>query len=72
MVEGIKDENEGLTMLLRCVEKYPGLRIPGFAKIIDIPSKTVERWTVQLKKLNLIEYRGSKKTGGFYIIRKIN
>ncbi len=35
-------------------------------KKLNIPAKTLERWIKQLKTENKIEYKGSKKTGGYY------
>jgi hypothetical protein len=37
----------------------------GLAKV---PAKTVERWLAELKGKGRIEYRGSKKTGGYFAI----
>ena len=31
---------------------------------LNIPLRTLQRWLKELKKKYLIEYRGSKKTGG--------
>lgn len=38
------------------------------SKMIKIPQKTVERWLSVLKTENKIEYRGSNKTGGYFVI----
>jgi predicted HTH transcriptional regulator len=34
----------------------------------NIPSKSIERHIKALISLGLIEHRGSKKTGGYYVI----
>jgi len=36
------------------------------AEKLGAPAKTVERWITVLKKQELIEHRGSRKTGGYY------
>lgn len=59
--------NEGLNRLLAIIKDNPGKRIPQLAGTLGIPAKTIERWLAELKKQDKIEYRGSKKTGGYYI-----
>lgn len=34
---------------------------------LNIPLRTLQRWLKELKEKELIEYRGSKKTGGYFI-----
>lgn len=61
--EGI---SEGINLLLQYIQKTPGQRTPQFADHFQIPAKTIERWIGKLKQKGLIEFRGSKKAGGYY------
>ncbi len=66
--EGISEGiSEGINLLLEHMRNKPGSRIPQLAKSLGIPAKTIERWIADLKMKDRIEYRGSKKTGGYYI-----
>jgi len=64
--EGIKPGHEGINATLNSIEKNPGIRIPMISASLSISSKTIERWISILKKQDAIEYRGSKKSGGYY------
>ncbi len=59
--------SEGVTLLLRLIERSPGLRAPTLARQLDTPVKTVERWLRQLKAQGLIEFRGAPRTGGYHL-----
>jgi ATP-dependent DNA helicase RecG len=59
--------SEGLNRLLECIRSMPGSQTPQLAKQLNIPAKTIERWIRELKQKGAIEYRGSKKTGGYYV-----
>ena len=39
---------------------------------LSIPEKTLERYIKILRDAGLIEYKGSKKTGGYYIVHDRN
>lgn len=65
--EGI---NEGINELYEHIRSKPGNRIPQLASSLGVPTKTVERRAAALKQQGLIEYRGSKKTGGYYVVNK--
>lgn len=62
--EGI---NEGINTLYEFIKKNPSKRVSQIEKELKIPSKTLERWIRVLKDNNKIEYKGSKKTGGYYL-----
>jgi len=62
--EGI---NEGINSLYQYIKNNPSQRVSNISKVLNIPSKTIERWIKQLKEEDKIEYRGSKKTGGYYV-----
>ena len=65
--EGLNEGlNEGINALLEHVKKSPGQRVPQIEHVLNIPSKTIERWIAVLKERGAIEYRGSKKTGGYF------
>ena len=63
--EGI---SEGISMLLEHIQEVPGKRIPQLSEYLGTPSKTIERWIADLKRQGRIEYRGSKKAGGYYVV----
>lgn len=64
ITEGIKNKDD----LLAYISATPALRSPQLSKNTNIHVKTIERWLKQLKLERKVEYRGSKKTGGYFII----
>ena len=58
--------NNGQQAVLDCIKAHPGLRVPMLSEGTNIPSKSIERHVSALIARNLIEHRGSKKTGGYY------
>ena len=68
--EGINEGiSEGIKSLLTYIENNPGDRIKVIALEIKRPAKTIERWIRKLRDDGKIEFRGSKKTGGYYLRR---
>ena len=66
--EGISEGiSEGLNLLLKYIKENPNQRVTHLQQALNIPSKTIERWIKKLKDENKIEYKGSKKTGGYFI-----
>lgn len=61
-------DDEGINRLLSFIRTSPSLRVSQISKALDIPQKTLERWIKQLKDENKVEYRGSKKTGGYHAL----
>jgi len=59
--------SEGIKSLLTYIENNPGERINVIALEINRPAKTIERWIRKLRDDGKIEFRGSKKTGGYYL-----
>ncbi|MBM4157504.1 MAG: ATP-dependent DNA helicase [Ignavibacteria bacterium] len=57
----------GIKLLYEVIQRNPGLRIPEISKQIKIPERTIEKWIGKLKKKDLIEFKGSTKTGGYFI-----
>jgi DNA-binding transcriptional ArsR family regulator len=64
--EGINEGiDEGVKSLLVLVQEMPGLRAPQLSKALGVPAKTLERWLKLLKEKNMIEFRGSRRFGGY-------
>lgn len=59
--------NEGEKLALDIIRAHPGHRVPYLSKASGIPERTLERYTSSLREKGLIEYRGSKRTGGYYL-----
>ena len=55
--------------VLACIREHPGFRVPGLESETGIPAKSVERHIKVLIERNLIEHRGSKKTGGYHALK---
>ena len=69
--EGISEGiSEGINFLYTFIEQKPGRRISFIADEIDKPPKTVERWIKKLREEGRIEFRGSRKTGGYYVTER--
>ncbi len=62
--EGI---SEGLKKLYDLIKNNPNNRSAFFAAELATSVKNIERWIKELKEKDLIEYRGSKKTGGYFV-----
>jgi len=62
---GIK--NGGINQVLDFLEKNPGQSTKEIAKNLKIPLRSIERYLQKLKEQNKIEFRGSKKTGGYFL-----
>jgi ATP-dependent DNA helicase RecG len=74
--EGLNEElngglNEGLKTLLIEIKKNEGIQAKELSiHLNNRPIKTIERQIKELKNMKLIERRGSKKTGGYYLIQE--
>lgn len=62
--EGI---NEGINSLFEYIKNNPNQRVSQIGEDLGIPAKTLERWIKKLKENKMVEYRGSKKTGGYFV-----
>ena len=60
--------NPGQRAVLDCIKAHPGLKVPGIETETGIPAKSIERHIKVLIERNLIEHRGSKKTGGYHAL----
>ena len=67
--EGV-NEGEGIneleSLILTFLEKKPGAKGYEIAEYIQKGAATTERYLQSLKDKELIEYKGSRKTGGYY------
>jgi len=55
------------------IKENPGVRVKDLSsQLEDRPVKTIERQIKTLIEKGLIERRGSRKTGGYYPLRKGN
>ena len=53
--------------VLEIIKSNPGIQKPAIAAHIEKSEATAKRYLKQLLEQNLIEYRGSNKTGGYYL-----
>ena len=65
--EGI---SEGINTLYQYISDNLNQRVSQIEKSLNIPTKTLERWIKKLKDMDKIEYKGSKKTGGYVVKNK--
>ena len=71
--EGVNEDegiNEGIneleSLILTFLKKKPGAKGYEIAEYIQKGAATTERYLRSLKDKELIEYKGSRKTGGYY------
>jgi ATP-dependent DNA helicase RecG len=69
--EGLNPENEGLNeglkTLLEAITRNPGIKAKELpSKLDNRPLKTIERQIKELIKMELVDRRGSRKTGGYF------
>ncbi|MDI6802982.1 MAG: putative DNA binding domain-containing protein [Bacteroidota bacterium] len=68
LTEGLKQK---LINLIKTMVIEEGKRIPFYANKISEPEKNIERYFKLFRDKQLIEYRGSKKTGGYFLTEEI-
>ena len=68
IIDRIADEgvNELESLILTFLKKKPGAKGYEIAEYIQKGAATTERYLKSLKDKELIEYKGSRKTGGYY------
>ena len=59
--------NDVLRDILEFIKNNPGIKKPAIIARIGKSKATLTRYLKQLVEQNLIEYRGSDKTGGYYL-----
>jgi len=70
--EGLNEGlNEGLKSLLISISLHEGIQAKDLSSKLDRPIKTIERQIRELVQRNIIERKGSKKTGGYFIIQPL-
>ena len=62
--EGLKDS---LIEILNVIDTEESIRASNITDILDKPYKTIERHIKLLRDIDAIEYKGSKRTGGYQI-----
>lgn len=65
--EEVNGPSEGVNRLYEVIRADPGNRGPYYADFLKISKKTIERWIRILREKGLIEFRGSPKTGGYWL-----
>jgi len=67
----IPQQRGGLSGGIKKVYDYivnnPGHNTKEISEAVSEPFKTVEKWIIKLRRDDLIEFKGSKKTGGYFI-----
>jgi ATP-dependent DNA helicase RecG len=66
--DGVRAE---LVKIVHVVQKQNGCNAADIAKAIKKAKPTTERYIKILRTIGLIEYKGSAKTGGYYITEKL-
>ena len=66
IIRPIPGINAPQRIVLACITAHPGYSVPQISASTGIPAKSIERHVAALIDKNLIEHRGSKKTGGYY------
>ncbi|MDI6802979.1 MAG: hypothetical protein QME58_03915 [Bacteroidota bacterium] len=62
--DGVKN---GLISVVTIITKNPGIRVEGIVPLVKKAKPTIERYIKILREINLIEYQGAPKTGGYYL-----
>jgi ATP-dependent DNA helicase RecG len=60
--------NDGQQKVIQLIQENEGIKVKDISLQLNIPIDTVDRHIRVLKKMNLIERRGSRKTGGYYLV----
>ncbi|MDD4210724.1 MAG: HTH domain-containing protein, partial [Bacteroidales bacterium] len=55
--------------IYKLIQSSPGINTTQLIKEINVSKRTIERWIKELRKRNIIEFKGAPKTGGYYIIK---
>ena len=61
----------GLNRLLEYIRLNPGLRSNTLASALHLPQRTLDRHLMNLRKRNLIQFKGASKTGGYYVVQPV-
>ena len=70
-VAGNSDVNGGLNesqkMTLEYIRRHEGCQVKKISADLNVPVDTIDKHISVLVNNNMIERRGSKKTGGYYV-----
>jgi ATP-dependent DNA helicase RecG len=67
--DGLNDGlNDGQQKVIQLIQENEGIKVKDISLQLNMPIDTVDRHIKVLKKMNLIERRGSRKTGGYYLV----
>lgn len=66
----INQLNNALTKLLNTIKDNPGIKIATLQDKLKLSRATIQRQVKQLIEMNLVVYKGSNKTGGYYVSNK--
>ncbi|MBR6174062.1 MAG: MarR family transcriptional regulator [Bacteroidales bacterium] len=66
------DETQSSQMVLSFISEHPDCKGSDIADHLHVSLSTVNRILAQLKAEGLVEYVGSKKTGGYQAVEKEN
>ena len=59
--------NGGVTSIVEYIREHPGCRANTIADAVQVPLRSVQRYLSQLKKENIIEFRGAPRNGGYFL-----
>ena len=60
--------NETESLLLELINRHKGVNRTSLIALAHISERTANRWLSSLTQKHLIERRGSKKTGGYWLV----
>lgn len=66
----VKPSQEKTDTVLQYIKEHPGSQTKEIAENTQFSPTTVERCLAELRKQELIKYKGSKKMGGYHAVKK--
>ncbi len=57
--------------VLKEIETHPGIKSNEIGNATGMPKKSIDRYLAELKRVGVISYKGSRKSGGLYIDEQI-
>jgi len=55
-----------------CILKNPGIQAKNISVHLNRPVKTIERQIKELRDKDIVERKGSRKSGGYYIKKMVD
>ena len=62
--------NDGQKRVFQLIQENEGIKVKEISNRLNIPIDTIDKQIKVLINKNLIEHRGSRKTGGYYKIKE--